>query len=297
MSHRLDQAFEQALTYLDQHLHLPIDIAVLADVAGIAEYHFRHLFHALYRLSVEEYVDLLQSLQAAHQLGFGEQIPFATIAANLGYSNEADFVHSFTHSIGQSPRSFQQQPDWGNFFTKQQPLKSFQSSSEDNNRFTVDEITLEPLVLAMVSHNGTAEEVPVTIQHFIQWRKRNEVGPNIGKTYNLIYSHPKDNPYQIDIGVSLDSENFARLASSGLTEPDIHTKIIPEGRYAMLKVSSNAKGDNINNLLHDGVSYLYRQWLNTHSIALRNSPLMFERLNVGAIEGAEQQVNIYLPIQ
>ncbi|MGI2172243.1 AraC family transcriptional regulator [Shewanella sp. MF05960] len=297
MSHRLDKAFEQALAYVDKHMHVPVNISVLAEISGIAESHFRHLFHALYRLSIEQYVDLLKSLQAAHQLGFGEQIPLATIATSLGYIDETHFVQSFTDSIGQSPQSFQHAPDWGNFFSKQQPLKSFQAPSENDFHYSVTEIALDPLVLAIMNHTGHFSDIPVTVQRFIQWRQCNALGHNVGHTYYLLYSHPQDNPYHMGIGVSLDSDNFVRLASSGLTDPDIQTKVIPAGRYAMMLVSSDTAGNNINSLLHDGVSYLYRQWLNTHNVELRDSPLMFERLDVAAADGQVQHVKIYLPIQ
>jgi len=33
MSHRLDQAFERVLVYLDQHLDKPFNLPMLADIA------------------------------------------------------------------------------------------------------------------------------------------------------------------------------------------------------------------------------------------------------------------------
>jgi transcriptional regulator GlxA family with amidase domain len=94
MSHRLDQAFEQALAYLDQHLHEPFDLGMLADIADIPQSHFEALFYALYHISIDAYVELLKSLEAAHLLGFAKQVSLTTIAAKLAYRNEQHFIES-----------------------------------------------------------------------------------------------------------------------------------------------------------------------------------------------------------
>ena len=301
MSHKLDQAFEKALAYIDSNIAAPLNIDTLATIAELPSCHFQHLFYSLYRLSIEEYVELLKSLQAAHQLGFGEQISLEAIATNLGYNNEADFVDSFTLSIGQSPLSFRQVPDWNNFFSKQQPLKSFQSPQDGMLTADVEIVSMDTLTLASVTHNGPAKAMPKTIERFIQWRQKYAVGSGVGRTFNLVHSLPQAQPYHMDIGVSLDEATQSRLASTGLIQEGIETYNIVAGRYAKLSVTTDKQNSDINAVLHAGVDYLYRIWLNQHQYLLRNSPLMFERHNVGQVaeQGSElhQSVDIYLPLQ
>lgn len=301
MSHKLDQTFEKALAYIDSNIAAPLNIDSLATIADLPACHFQHLFYSLYRLSIEQYVELLKSLQAAHQLGFGEQIPLEAIAINLGYNNEADFVDSFTHSIGQSPQLFRQAPDWNNFFAKQQPLKSFQSPQDGMFSADVEIVSMNALTLASVTHNGPMKAMPKTIERFIRWRQQYAVGPGVGRTFNLVHSLPQAQPYRMDIGVSLDDETYAKLTSTGLTEEGIETNIIVAGRYAKLSVTTDKQNSDINAVLHAAVDYLYRIWLNEHPYSLRNSPLMFERLAIGrSVEpGTElqQSVDIYLPLQ
>lgn len=301
MSHKLDQAFEKALAYIDSNIAAPLNIDTLATIAELPSCHFQHLFYSLYRLSIEEYVELLKSLQAAHQLGFGEQISLEAIATNLGYNNEADFVDSFTHSIGQSPQSFRQVPDWNNFFSKQQPLKSFQSPQDGMLTADVEIVSMDTLTLASVTHNGPAKAIPKTIERFIRWRQQYAVGSGVGRTFNLVHSLPQAQPYHMDIGVSLDEATQSRLASTGLIQEGIETYIIVAGRYAKLSVTTDKQNSDINAVLHAGVDYLYRIWLNQHQYLVRNSPLMFERHNVGQVaeQGTElhQSVDIYLPLQ
>lgn len=300
MSHRLDQAFERALAYLDQHLNEPFDLQVLADIAHIPRCHFDPLFTALYHMSIDAYVELLKSLEAAHLLGFGKQVSLATIAAKLAYRNEQHFIESFTRSIGQSPDSFQQAPDWGNFFAKQKPLKSFQAdvSQQSEQSYSVDIVSFDAQSLAVMEHHGDPALLPQTIARFIEWRRQFALSPTSCRTFNLLYSSPElsaKTQYRIDIGVSLNVETQALVSESS----QIILKSIPQGRCAMIKYS----GDDIG--LTAAIDYLYRDWVNANDITLRNYPLFLERLDINDNELAQhqprqalhpQQVLIYLPV-
>ncbi|MGI2114515.1 AraC family transcriptional regulator [Shewanella frigidimarina] len=300
MSHRLDQAFERALAYLDQHLNEPFDLQVLADIAHIPRCHFDPLFTSLYHMSIDAYVELLKSLEAAHLLGFGKQVSLATIAAKLAYRNEQHFIESFTRSIGQSPESFQQAPDWGNFFAKQQPLKSFQAdvSQQIEQSYSVDIVSFDAQSLAVMEHHGDPALLPQTIARFIEWRRQFALSPTSCRTFNLLYSSPElsvKTQYRIDIGVSLNAETQALVSESS----QIMLKSIPQGRCAMIKYSGDDNG------LAAAIDYLYRDWVNANDITLRNYPLFLERLDINDNELAQyqprqalhlQQVLIYLPV-
>ncbi|MGI2177715.1 AraC family transcriptional regulator [Shewanella frigidimarina] len=300
MSHRLDQAFERALAYLDQHLNEPFDLQVLANIAHIPRCHFDPLFTSLYHMSIDAYVELLKSLEAAHLLGFGKQVSLATIAAKLAYRNEQHFIESFTRSIGQSPESFQQAPDWGNFFAKQQPLKSFQAdvSQQSEQSYSVDIVSFDEQSLAVMEHHGDPALLPQTIARFIEWRRQFSLSPTNCRTFNLLYSSQElsaKTQYRIDIGVSLNAETQALVSESS----QIILKSIPQGRCAMIKYS----GDDIG--LKAAIDYLYRDWVNANDITLRNYPLFLERLDINDNELAQhqprqalhpQQVLIYLPV-
>lgn len=284
MSHRLDQAFERALAYLDQHLNEPFDRQVLADIAHIPLCHFDPLFTALYHMSIDAYVELLKSLEAAHLLGFGKQVSLATIAAKLAYRNEQHFIESFTRSIGQSPESFQQAPDWGNFFAKQQPLKSFRvdANQQDKQSYSVDIVSFDAQALAVMEHHGDPALLPQTIARFIEWRRQFGLFPTSCRTFNLLYSTPElsvKTQYRIDIGVSLNAETQAIVSESS----QIKLKSIPQGRCAMIKYSGDDNG------LTAAIDYLYRDWVNANDITLRNYPVYLERLDIGRTASVEQQ--------
>ncbi|MBO1896833.1 AraC family transcriptional regulator [Shewanella sp. BF02_Schw] len=284
MSHRLDDAFERALAYLDQHLNEPFDRQVLADIAHIPLCHFDPLFTALYHMSIDAYVELLKSLEAAHLLGFGKQVSLATIAAKLAYRNEQHFIESFTRSIGQSPESFQQAPDWGNFFAKQQPLKSFRvdANQQDKQSYSVDIVSFDAQALAVMEHHGDPALLPQTIARFIEWRRQFGLFPTSCRTFNLLYSTLElsvKTQYRIDIGVSLNAETQAIVSESS----QIKLKSIPQGRCAMIKYSGDDNG------LTAAIDYLYRDWVNANDITLRNYPVYLERLDIGRTASVEQQ--------
>lgn len=304
MSHRLDQAFERALAYLDQHLNEPVDLNMLANIAQLPQSHFEGLFYALYHISIEAYVELLKSLEAAHLLGFGKQVPFATIAAKLAYRNQQHFIESFTRSIGQSPESFQQAPDWGNFFAKQQPLKSFQTevNQQDELSYSVEIVSFAAQTLAVMEHHGDPSLLPQTIARFIEWRRQHGLSPMGSKTFNLFYSTSESAAkaqYRIDIGVSLANETLTSLEPVALESSQIKLKSIPQGRCAMIKYSGDDNG------IAAVITYLYRDWVNANDVTLRDFPVYLERLDIGRTASVEQQsgslldaqqVLIYLPI-
>ncbi|KVX02408.1 AraC family transcriptional regulator [Shewanella frigidimarina] len=304
MSHRLDQAFERALAYLDQHLNEPFDLQVLADIAHIPRCHFDPLFTSLYHMSIDAYVELLKSLEAAHLLGFGKQVSLATIAAKLAYRNEQHFIESFTRNIGQSPESFQQAPDWGNFFAKQNPLKSFQADVDlqSEQSYSVDIVSFDAQTLAVMEHHGDPALLPQTIARFIEWRQQFTLSPTSCRTFNLLYSSPElsvKTQYQIDIGVSLTAETKAKLNPLTLASSQIELKSIPQGRCAMIKYSGDDFG------LEAAIDYLYRDWVNANDVTLRDFPAFLERLDINDNELAQhqprqtlhpQQVLIYLPV-
>ncbi|WP_137221571.1 GyrI-like domain-containing protein [Shewanella sp. MEBiC00475] len=304
MSHRLDQAFERALAYLDQHLNEPFELQALADIAQIPRCHFDPLFIALYHMPIDAYVELLKSLEAAHLLGFGQQVSLVTIAAKLGYCNEQHFIESFTRSIGQSPESFQQAPDWGNFFAKQQPLKSFQADMSQQNKpsNSVEIVSFDAQALAVMEHHGDSALLPQTIATFIDWRRQHGLSPHGCRTFNLLYSTPElsvKTQYRIDIGVSLNTETQAKLNPLASELSQIKFKSIPQGRCAMIKYSGDDNG------IAAVITYLYRDWVNANDVTLRDFPVYLERLDIGENEFANhepiqpvypQHMFIYLPI-
>jgi AraC family transcriptional regulator len=308
MSHRLDQAFERALAYLDQHLNEPVDLNMLANIAQLPQSHFEGLFYALYHISIEAYVELLKSLEAAHLLGFGKQVPFATIAAKLAYRNQQHFIESFTRSIGQSPESFQQAPDWGNFFAKQQPLKSFQTevNQQDEQSYSVEIVSFAEQTLAVMEHHGDPSLLPQTIARFIEWRRQHGLSPMGSKTFNLFYSTSESAAkaqYRIDIGVSLANETMTSLEPVALESSQIKLKSVPQGRCAMIRLSGEQAVNDSG--LGAAIDYLYRNWLNLNDVSLRNFPLFVQRDVIADKMTEEQQAKslagspqllIFLPI-
>ncbi|AZG72753.1 AraC family transcriptional regulator [Shewanella livingstonensis] len=291
MSHRLDKAFERALAYLDQHLHEPIDLNVLADVAQLPQSHFEALFYALYHMSIDVYVELLKSLEAAHLLGFGKQVSLATIAAKLAYRDQQHFIESFTHSIGQTPEAFQQSPDWGNFFAKQQPLKSFQpdTSQQTQQCHLVEIISLDEHALVVMQHYGDPALLPLTVERFIKWRQQHGLSALSSRTFNLLHSTPPFTPktqYRIDIAVSLNIDIQARLNTVDLQHCDISLKSLPEGRYATLRCFDD--GNGYDNCLAAAIDYLYRDWLNANDVVLRDFPLFIEQFGIRHSKSTDQ---------
>ncbi|MDP5148060.1 GyrI-like domain-containing protein [Shewanella sp. ULN5] len=289
----LEQQFEHVLQFIDEHLSENLSLALLADKAGVPVNHFEFIFHSLYHTQFKDYLSLLRNMEAAQTLSFDKSVSIEHVAQIAGYASTTAFVDGFTLSIGQSPESFRQAPNWANFFSKQQPLKTLSEGHEQLGYLdaNIRVETLEELELLMIEHRGPALYVSQSIQALIAFRKAHSLLPSQQRTFNFIYSLPQDHShnYSIDIGVSVSQAQLSALQEVLSGSAHFKVKTLPKGRYAVL--SHNGSQDELNGK----IKYLYGTWLTKMNYQLREQPLTFERFDMG---NDDENVNlkIYLAI-
>ncbi|WP_394494533.1 AraC family transcriptional regulator [Shewanella sp. ENK2] len=286
----INQRFEKVLAHIDENLSKPLALSVLSDIAKVPEYHFDFIFLSLFHTSSSEYIALLRNLEAGQQLGFDKSISIKEVAVSVGYQSETAFITDFTQAIGQSPQAFQRQPNWGQFFQKQQPLKTL---SEGHNDLTaadvnVDNCKLDKIDLAMISHQAEAQYLPQTIQAMRAFRQANQLSPTSSRTFNFVYqSKPKSTEQlHIDIAVSINTLEKQRIGPAINDSEYFYYSCIPEGKYAsFIHLGSDKE-------LERKLKYLYGAWLSSTNQRLKNVPLIFEQLNI--TEPSKQATRVYL---
>jgi AraC family transcriptional regulator len=289
----LEQQFEHVLQFIDEHLSENLSLALLADKAGVPVNHFEFIFHSLYHTQFKDYLSLLRNMEAAQTLSFDKSVGIEHVAQIAGYASTTAFVDGFTLSIGQSPESFRQAPNWANFFAKQQPLKTLSEGHEQLGYLdaNIRIETLEELELLMIEHRGPALYVYQSIQALIAFRKAHSLLPSQQRTFNFIYSLPQDHSYNysIDIGVNVSQAQLSALQKVLSGSAHFKVKTLSKGRYAVL--SHNGSQDELNGK----IKYLYGTWLTKMNYQLREQPLTFERFDMG---NDDENVNlkIYLAI-
>ncbi len=83
-------SLKRVLEWIEQHLHLPLSIAELAQQVDLSEYHFAHMFRQSTGLPPHQYV-LQQRLQRVHDLVLHSRIELTEIALCCGFSSASHF--------------------------------------------------------------------------------------------------------------------------------------------------------------------------------------------------------------
>lgn len=97
MLERLNQAME----YIEQHLDQEIEVAELARIALMSEYHFRRLFSALAGMPLSEYIRRRRLTVASADVLAGQET-LLDIAVRYGYGSGEAFAREFRamHGVG-----------------------------------------------------------------------------------------------------------------------------------------------------------------------------------------------------
>nr|WP_283104515.1 GyrI-like domain-containing protein [Shewanella olleyana] len=271
-------------------------MGLLASIAQVPQYHFDFIFHSLFHTNIDDYIALLRNLEVAQQLGFDKSISIAKVAQSAGYQSEIAFVKAFSKSIGQSPQQFQQSPDWGNFFAKQQPLKTLSEGHEELSAsdVNIEIVDLDSIALIVIKHRTLAEYLPQTIQAMRAFRQAHQLTAATSQTFNFIYQSTAaaNEQYNIDIAVSINDTQKTALKSLIESSEFFYFDEIPKGRFASFIHTGSDEA------LHKKLKYLYGTWLiaqnKKESVELKDIPLIFEKVNI--TEPDKQQTRVYLAL-
>ncbi len=100
-THRLQQVLDYIHSYLDR----PLQLAELAEVAGISQYYFCRSFKQLMGVAPYQYA-LQQRMEKAKDLLRQRKFTIAEIAVQVGCSDQSRFTKQFKKHIGVTPRMF-----------------------------------------------------------------------------------------------------------------------------------------------------------------------------------------------
>ena len=96
----------RARDHADRHYAEPIDLAVLAGVAGLSKYHFQRLFTATYGLSPAAHVSL-RRVERAQDLLRATNLTVTEVCHAVGFASLGSFSARFRELVGETPSEFQ----------------------------------------------------------------------------------------------------------------------------------------------------------------------------------------------
>lgn len=89
------------IDYIETHLHLPITLQTLADIADLSPFHLQRMFQLSCGLSPHEWL-LRRRLSKAKTL-LATQDPIAQIASACGFSSQSHMTRAFKEATGCTP--------------------------------------------------------------------------------------------------------------------------------------------------------------------------------------------------
>jgi AraC-like DNA-binding protein len=96
----------QARDHADRHYAETLDLAALAEVAGLSKYHFHRLFAATYGRSPAAYLSE-RRIERAQDLLRATNLTVTEICHAVGFSSLGSFSSTFRRIVGASPSEFQ----------------------------------------------------------------------------------------------------------------------------------------------------------------------------------------------
>ena len=282
--------FRKVLEYIDSHLDDDLSVDRLSNVAAFSKYHFHRQFSELFGISVYKYVQLNRLKRASYQLAFRDRMQIVDISLASGYENHESFSRAFKKSIGQTPSEFREQPQWNPWHSTYQPLSDLriEHMKPENQPANVKLITFKNTKVAALEHCGDPNLIGNSIRKFIEWRKQNNLTPQVSDTFNILYDNPSEtspDDYRFDICAS--TERVVADNSFGIVE-----KTIPGGRCAVLRHI----GDDAN--LGESITYLYSNWLPLSGEEPRDFPLFLQRVSFFPdVPEHEVITDVFLPLK
>jgi AraC family transcriptional regulator len=91
--------------YVDANLHTGLQLADLARITHLSDYHFARMFKQSVGLAPHQYV-MQQRLMRAKELLQSSEHPLTDIALQCGFSSSSHFSNNFKRATGFSPSEY-----------------------------------------------------------------------------------------------------------------------------------------------------------------------------------------------
>ena len=197
---------ENALIYIEDHLHQPLSLESVASTFHMSKFYFHRLFSAMMGSSLNQYI-LSRRLNASLRLMSNENLSLTDITYQLNFGTPSSFSRAFKRQYGIAPSTFLK----GNGKTiAQVPIPSVVKRPLKNiNGDLVTDFTLTEFETIRLC--GIAFEVDLTTDYKTKIRTYSEtLLNNINNTINgscyVIYSNcqPNSTRFKVLFGVPSD---------------------------------------------------------------------------------------------
>jgi AraC family transcriptional regulator len=217
-------------------------------------------------------------------------MPIIDISLASGYENHESFSRAFKKSMGQTPSEFREYPQWKPWHLIYQPLNDLRSKymRHDNQSNHVKVILFKEIRVAVFEHRGDPNLIGNSVRKFIEWRRQNNLLPQVSDTFNILYDNPSEtSPENFRLDICASIERDVPDNSFGIVE-----KMIPGGRCAVLRHI----GDEAH--LDKSITDLYSNWLPSSGEEPQDFPLFLQRVKFFPdVPEHEAIIDVFLPLK
>lgn len=103
-----DDSLTRTIAYIRSHVGEKMTLHQLAEIAGLSDYYFSHLFKEMTGLSPSSFI-IYSRIDQAKSLLLTTDLSVAEISAQVGYPNSSNLITLFTQRVGCSPAQFRRQ--------------------------------------------------------------------------------------------------------------------------------------------------------------------------------------------
>ncbi len=96
----------RARDHVDRHYADPLELAVIAEIAGLSKFHFQRLFTATYGVSPAAHVSQ-RRVERAQDLLRTTNLTVTEVCHAVGFTSLGSFSSRFRTLVGESPSAFQ----------------------------------------------------------------------------------------------------------------------------------------------------------------------------------------------
>jgi DNA gyrase inhibitor GyrI/AraC-like DNA-binding protein len=271
--------------YIDQHLHEPIKIAELADIAHFSSFHFQRIYKAFIDETPHETISRRRLEKAVFLLKHHGKLKVQDIALQVGFGSIENFTRQFSNRYGFPPNQLRKDPELRNSrIYQEKPGKDFhlayeQGRKQESAGFSVEiqNNTSIPVALIKAVFGADGSQLVAAYEQLMTWYESTGYHRTGSRRFGMSVDDPDVTPanqYRYDFAVATDHRT-APLAP-------VETAEIPGGLYAVLHCQGN--------LVRVGQAwdYLYKVWLPQSGYVPRHYPAIEEFLKGPEQIGWEQ---------
>jgi AraC family transcriptional regulator len=155
-----EERFDVVLAHVHEHLAEPLDLVVLAQVAGLSPRHFHRVFSSAFDETLAALVRRLR-MQRGSDLLANSTTPVAEVAAQCGYPDVSSFTRAFTAAHGVPPARYRAVGTHEGFRRA--------TVARDPGAFDVEIRAIDPIACLSVRHRGAYLDIDQAFADLAVW--------------------------------------------------------------------------------------------------------------------------------